>query len=446
VTDQPTGWAQAAVGDIAELADGPFGSNLKTAHYTEDGPRVVRLQNIGDGVFRDERAHITEEHYERLIKHAVRPGDIAAASLGEDAPRACLIPSWLGPAVVKADCIRVRTLDGIDSAFLMWMLNSPPVRAQAASSIKGVGRPRLGLGGLKRLGVPIPPLEEQRRIVRAIDENFSRLDAAEGLLRRAAARTRVLRDAVYTAAVAGSWPATQLETLLREALRNGHSAKASPDGTGIRALTLSAVTYADFSDENTKMTTADPARVKDLWLEPGDILIERSNTPDLVGTAALYRGSRNWAIFPDLLIRVRVSEAIRPEFLEIVLKARPARQYFQRAAEGIAGSMPKIDQDDVSRLPVPLPERDEQDTVIAAVDRQLSLVDAMAAETDVAVHRSAALRRSILEQAFTGRLVPQDASDEPASTLLERIAARQAANVSSRGTVSSRRVGRSGAT
>ena len=218
-----------------------------------------------------------------------------------------------------------------------------------------------------------------------------------------------------------------LGSLLREPLRNGHSARAARDGGGIRTLTLTAVTRGEFVDAHTKLTEANADRVRQLWLEPGDILIERSNTPELVGTAALYGGPTDWAIFPDLLIRVRVSDEIRPEFLELVLKRRPARRYFQAAAEGLAGSMPKIDQSDVERLPVPVPPLEEQRRIVAEVERQLSLVDALAAAVDAALRRSAALRRAILERAFAGELVAQDPSDEPASVLLERIAAERAA-------------------
>ena len=105
MNDLPPGWTSAPLGELvterSSITDGPFGSNLKTAHYTDSGPRVVRLQNIGDGQFHDEKAHISEEHYARLTKHHVSADDILVASLGEELPRACVAPAHLGPALSK---------------------------------------------------------------------------------------------------------------------------------------------------------------------------------------------------------------------------------------------------------------------------------------------------------------------------------------------------------
>ena len=75
---------------------------------------------------------------------------------------------------------------------------------------------------------------------------------------------------------------------------------------------------------------------------------------------------------------------------------------------------------------MPLPPIEEQLSIVAEVERQLSIADAMDARIDEALRRSLALRRSILAQAFTGNLVPQDPSDEPSSGLLERIRAERA--------------------
>jgi type I restriction enzyme S subunit len=217
------------------------------------------------------------------------------------------------------------------------------------------------------------------------------------------------------------WCWASFETLMSESLRNGHSAKASGDGTGIRTLTLTAVTLGDFSEKNTKLTIAKPEAIEDLWLEPGDFLIERSNTPELVGTARLYRGPAGFAIFPDLLIRVRVFPSVVKGFVDAVLQSSFTRRYFQWRAKGLAGSMPKIDQGTILGLPVPVAPFAEQGVIGQEVERLLSIIEEAESQVQANLKRSARLRQSILKRAFEGRLVPQDPTDEPADKLLERI-------------------------
>jgi type I restriction enzyme S subunit len=190
---------------------------------------------------------------------------------------------------------------------------------------------------------------------------------------------------------------------------------------------LSAVTQDAFIEANSKLADVDAHRVRDLWLEPGDVLIERSNTAELVGTAALYDGPGQWAIFPDLLIRVRTTDELRPDFLALVLRTRASRRYFRGAAKGLSGSMPKIGQDDIRELLVPVPPRAEQDAAVAQAERLLGLTAALSEAVSGALTRAQRLRRSILAVAYRGDLVPQDPNEEPASVLLERIAAERAA-------------------
>lgn len=109
----PEKWVWTTLGALASaeknsITDGPFGSNLKTEHYTSSGPRVIRLQNIGDSRFVDVEAHVSNQHFDTLTKHQIRAGDVAIACLGDPVPRACLIPESVGPAIVKADCVRFK--------------------------------------------------------------------------------------------------------------------------------------------------------------------------------------------------------------------------------------------------------------------------------------------------------------------------------------------------
>ena len=207
----PEGWAWAAAEQLAapdanSITDGPFGSNLKTAHYTDSGPRVVRLQNIGDGIFVDEYAHISEDHFARLQKHRVEAGDLLIAALGENLPRSCISPSFLGSAIVKADCIRLTPHPYVLNRFINTALNSEPVRKRTAKIVHGVGRPRLNLGEIKAINVPLPPLVEQARIAAEVERRLSVIEELEAAVSADLQRATRLRQSILQRAFTGAKP------------------------------------------------------------------------------------------------------------------------------------------------------------------------------------------------------------------------------------------------
>ncbi|MEV5609226.1 restriction endonuclease subunit S [Streptomyces sp. NPDC052225] len=189
-----------------------------------------------------------------------------------------------------------------------------------------------------------------------------------------------------------------------------------------------------FTNENTKITSAIPNRIANLWLEPGDILIQRSNTPELVGTSALYNGPREWAIYPDLLIRVRVNSHLLPAFTALALQSKTTRTYFRSSAKGLAGSMPKIDQTTIENTLIPVPPLDVQQKVVTEVHEEFDRIDRLAPQLVNSITRARSLRASVLRYAFTGKLVPQDSGDEPSSELLTRIKIERATQAKQRRT------------
>jgi type I restriction enzyme S subunit len=162
---------------------------------------VIRLQNIGDGVFVDAYAHISERHFFELSKHAVEEGDVVVAMLGEILPRACCIPSDVAPAIVKADCARVRiTAKLVQPALVVAQLSSKPIRDTVMKFVKGIGRPRINLGHVRSIPIAIAPADEQvaigaalQRALLAIDEQLNAIDLSfrqsiaqrQGILRAA---------------------------------------------------------------------------------------------------------------------------------------------------------------------------------------------------------------------------------------------------------------------
>ena len=98
----------------------------------------------------------------------------------------------------------------------------------------------------------------------------------------------------------GSWKRIQLIEALEGKPRNGFSPKPVSYETGIKTLSLSAVTSGVFRPDCYKYVDIDVEADSHLWLEPGDILLQRSNTLDKVGTSALYTGASHGFIYPDM--------------------------------------------------------------------------------------------------------------------------------------------------
>lgn len=167
----PKHWPSCPVGDLAsKFSDGPFGSNLKSEHYTETGIRVIRLQNIGVGqMLDDDLAFISEAHFASLRKHECLPGDLLIGTLGDPNLRACIQPSSLPVALNKADCVQMRPDPKVaDAYYLCALLNHPSTERMAQSLILGQTRGRISMGRLRGLEVPLPPLSLQMEFCQRI--------------------------------------------------------------------------------------------------------------------------------------------------------------------------------------------------------------------------------------------------------------------------------------
>ena len=322
--------------------------------------------------------------------------------------------------------MRVRVREHlVEPEYVEFFFRSPSARDAIMGLAKSsAGQQGISGGDLKEQRVAVAPLPEQRRIVTQLRSLLDKVNRANARLDRVPRIIKSFRQAILAAACSGEltkewrdgreqaevWRDVSLVDLLREPLRNGHSAKQSPSGKGVPTFSLSAFTTGDFSDANVKMTVADPAKVRDLWAEPDDIYIERSNTPELVGTARLYDGPRGKAIVPDLVIRVRVKrgEAL-PRFVEHCLRSKAGHDYFVDRAQGTAGSMPKIDQGTVMRFPLALPTLEEQAEIVLRVERLFTLGETIEQKVHAATSRAEMLPAAILHKAFSGELVTREA-------------------------------------
>jgi type I restriction enzyme S subunit len=162
-----------------------------------------------------------------------------------------------------------------------------------------------------------------------------------------------------------------LGDLLIEGPTNGYSPPSGSNAKGSLSLKLSATTQGRF--------VLDPHTIKRLhetlpsdspyWLMPGDLLVQRSNTRELVGTAAIYEGPPATYIYPDLMMRLRFADASIARWVWRYMNSPTGRRFFERIAAGAAGSMPKISGAKLRSMVIPLPGRTERERLLSLLDK-----------------------------------------------------------------------------
>lgn len=183
----PKGWTKVSLKAIStKFNDGPFGSNLKTSHYTDSGVQVIRLTNIGCGSFKNsDKKFVSEEHAEFLSKFKCYPGDIIIATLGDPNLRSCIIPEEVPVAINKADCVHCVPDSSIVSAeYLSEFLNLPFTLQAIQNLLHGQTRTRISSGQLANVEVILPPLDKQSEFVRFMKYRDNELQRVRDLLHK----------------------------------------------------------------------------------------------------------------------------------------------------------------------------------------------------------------------------------------------------------------------
>jgi type I restriction enzyme S subunit len=260
--------------------------------------------------------------------------------------------------------------------------------------------------------------EERCGVARShLDSVFASVEAGRSAILRAAYDLTLLsreRRAMYH-----DRPPTVFVGDIAADLMYGSSAKSAAAGK-VPVLRMGNIQHGEL-DWSDLVFTSDKREIERYALRPGDVLFNRTNSPELVGKTALYRGERP-AIFAGYLIRIRCSNRMLPEYLTYCLNS-PAGRNYCRAVKSDGVSQSNINSRKLAAFQLPCPSIPDQREIVERIQAGLSKLASIANQASRARDLIASLLLQVVNQALTGRLATSDPGDEAAVIQIERLVA-----------------------
>ncbi len=507
MSELPSSWSWTSLKGLKEFS--LYGPRFSSDDYADEGVSVLRTSDISEGGKVDinsaPKLPLDEEQFE---KYKCKTGDLLITRTGSLGTLAVFNDKVR--AIPGAYLIQYRLLSPeITNWYIYTFLKSSAGQRELTGGGAGVGRPNLNAPKIDAIQIPLPPLNEQKRIVAKIEELFSELDAGEASLRQAKHQLGVYRQSLLKQAFEGKLSQTwrtqnpdklespdhllvriqserrsryeeQLKEWEAEVLaweQSGKEGKRPKKPKSVKAtnpptaeelessLNISTewqlvpaeeigevqlgrqrspknvskdyptkyiraanITEAGLALEDILEMEFSPSERKTFGLTFGDLVLsEASGSASQVGKPAMWKGEIPNCCFQNTVIRHRLHILEYSEFYLWLYRFFYLHGTFSKTAGGVG--INHLSAGKFARIPVPLCSLAEQQEIVRLLDAQFSVIEQNEREIDDALRRSEALRQSILKKAFTGQLVPQDPTDEPASQLLEKIQSQQEAEV-----------------
>lgn len=431
-SELPEHWHEERIYDIAELHT----SNVDKK--SAEGETPIKLCNYVDVYYNDRitseidfmEATATEAQIERF---ALRPGDVVITKDSESADDIG-IPAVVAEGIPELVCgyhltvIRPNELKVVGS-YLRYALASRLSTHQFYLAANGVTRFGLTYQGTKNIRVALPSVVEQQEIAAFLDWKTAQIDALIAKKKALIEKLKEKRLAVITRAVTKGldetvpmkdsgvdwlgdvpkhWNVIRLR-LLSSSIEQGWSPQCYNHPAGIDewgVMKVGCVNGSVFNEDDNKALPEDLDPRIEYKINPGDILISRANTKELLGSATLVpHNIKSKLLLCDKLYRVVIDDSkIDPEYLVFSLRSKSARFQYEQEATGASGSMQNIGQDTIKNLYVLAPCLNEQKAIIIELRVILDKIDNMLEIGNKVIEKLQQYRIALITAAVTGKI------------------------------------------
>ena len=356
--------------------------------------RLIQLADVGLGNFVNKSSrYLTSEKAKELRCTLLKERDILIARMPDPIGRACVFPAIDQSCATVVDvCVLRVDADIADANYVAWMINSPQFLQEVFKHSKGSTRQRISRKNLAALPIPLPPLDEQKRIAAILDQ----ADALRRLRRRALDRLNTLGQAIFRDLFTPDHAQVPLSEL---AELNPRRKFPTTDDYPVTFLPMAAVSE-DGSILHEEVRLLSQVRKGFTYFERGDVLVAKITPCFENGKGCLTQD-----ISQDVGFGSTEFHVMRPEgsdmgkFLHLVAQSSRFRKEGERSMTGSAGQK-RVPADFIANYKVPSPGR----YALQSLGSRLNAVAPMRRAAETAAVCSDTLFASLQHRAFRGEL------------------------------------------
>ena len=395
-TNIPAHWSIKKMPEVVKWGSGGTPKATEKAYYENGTIPWLIIGDLNDGIVTESASKITELGLENSSAKMIPAGTLLVAMYGSIGKLGITgIECCTNQAIAYA-----KHLYGVTTKFMYYYMAL--IKSELIAMGKGGTQKNISQTVLNSLSVPVPPIEEQNRIVARIEELFSELDNGVETLRKTKQQLAVYRQAVLKDAfshITEKKTIREMSSVVTSGSRgwaqyySDHGAKFVRIGNLTRdriRIDLSDIQFVDLPDG---------AEGKRTQLQPNDVLV--SITADL-GSIGLVHDDIGEAYVNQHIAMIRFLNPVQGEFMAWYLRSDYGQKDLLKNKRG--GGKLGLGLDDIRDSRVPVVSDAEAIRIVGNIEARLSVCDSIEKTVDTALQQAEAMRQSILKQAFEGRL------------------------------------------
>jgi type I restriction enzyme S subunit len=410
------GWSLMPLGSFCKLKGGkrlPKGEGFATTKTAHPYIRVTDFGNFGVELARLKYLHA--DTHAAISRYIIRKSDIYISIAGTTGVVG-MVPEELDGANLTENAARIviDNTNAILPRFIMFFLASKPAQDYLKSQTVKNAQPKLALVRIQSIPVPIPPVNEQRRIAAVLSAVQRAIERQERLIALTAELKKALMHKLFTEGTRGeplkqteigpvpeSWVVAPLAKFA-ESFQYGTSVKCGYEGKGLPVLRIPNVVGGHLDVTDLKFGNPKKNELETARLRSGDLLFVRTNgVRENAGRCSMYRGELgDSCYFASYLIRARLRDGLMPEFLEEYTRTEIGVRLLAGRAIRTADGKFNINTGTLETLLVPKPDIDEQ----KAIANVLALIDKKACNHVATKAALESLFRTLLHQLMTAQI------------------------------------------